>query len=492
MPEKFLTVPAADCDADGLPNTLANATLQDASLSGLSNGTAYRALVLQGPSLAFTPVAANAAPVISGLPAISGVEEQGATLTVTPAVVTGTPAPVRDLQWFRDGSVISGAIGLSYVLQAADVGSGISVRQTETNSEGSDTATSETTDSIIASDPMLPPTGPTISGLSFDDAAGDLQVDIDMKVAGDGLLVWALWDDRKSGGTPPVTDDQGNVTGNVEYTGTQVANSGPFTYTLTYPGSTTANRLRVWAINVNGEISDTPIDVAFTPSVSTIPTTLAVAGVHWFNQANLTNGQAQTNTGAVPSAAGSWLLALNANNTTFGGGTIDITVSGPNSTVTRLVDVSAADNGTYSAVYLVDAAAADTLTLTQNGTGTVDLVSAMILSSTERLSAAAVTTTDALNFGSGAGTHVLSGTLSDVPENHSVVALFAGKGNQSGQASWTGDFTTAASDQDRAAFDLKLENGVAPGDFDVIVDTNGTTKNNRAIALAAVAVTGVA
>ncbi|WP_425093869.1 hypothetical protein [Tropicimonas sp. S265A] len=492
MPEKFLTLPAADCDADGLPTTLANATLQEANLSGLSNGTAYRALVLQDPSPAFTPAAADVAPVISGVPTISGTEQQGATLTVTPAAATGFPVPVRALQWLRDGAVIPGATGLTYVLQAADVGSGLSVRQTETNSQGSDTATSETTDSIMAAAPMLPPTSPTISGLSFDDVAGDLQVDIDMKVAGDGLLVWALWDDTKSGGTPPVTDNQGAVTGNVEQAGTQVADSGPFSYTLTYPATTTANRLRVWAINVNGEISDTPIDVAFTPSVASVPTTLAVAGVHWFNQANLTTGQAQTNTGAVPNAAGSWLLALNANNTTFGGGTIDITVSGANSTVTRLVSTSSADNVAYSAIYLVEAAAADTLTLTQSGTGTVDLVSAMILSSTETLSAAAVTATDAVNFAAGTGTHVLSGTLSDVPENHSVVALFGAKGNQSGQASWTGGFSTASSDQDRAAFDLKLENGVAPGDFEVIVDTNGTTNNNRAIAMAAVAVTGVA
>lgn len=56
MAEKFLILPNADTDVNGLPTTLANATIAaTTSVTGLTNGTAYRALVLQNPSDAFTP-----------------------------------------------------------------------------------------------------------------------------------------------------------------------------------------------------------------------------------------------------------------------------------------------------------------------------------------------------------------------------------------------------------------------------------------------------
>lgn len=61
MAEKFITVPAGDLDGNFLPTTLANAQLHaTTSLTGLTNGQAYRTFVLQNPSPAFTPSASFA------------------------------------------------------------------------------------------------------------------------------------------------------------------------------------------------------------------------------------------------------------------------------------------------------------------------------------------------------------------------------------------------------------------------------------------------
>jgi hypothetical protein len=91
---------------------------------------------LSGEAVAPDP----SAPVIVGLPVISGVERAGETLTATPASVTGYPTPDITWQWERSGSPISGATNSTYLLVAADIGETITVVQTATNSEGSDTA----------------------------------------------------------------------------------------------------------------------------------------------------------------------------------------------------------------------------------------------------------------------------------------------------------------------------------------------------------------
>jgi len=82
------------------------------------------------------------APVISGVPTISGTAEVGETLTATAASVTGNPTPSRTWQWLRDGSNISGATSSTYTLVSADGGTDVSVRQTETNALGADDAVS--------------------------------------------------------------------------------------------------------------------------------------------------------------------------------------------------------------------------------------------------------------------------------------------------------------------------------------------------------------
>jgi len=78
------------------------------------------------------------APVISGVPTISGTAEVGQLLTASAASVTGNPSPSRTWQWLRDGSSISGATSSTYTLVSADGGTDVSVRQTEANALGFD------------------------------------------------------------------------------------------------------------------------------------------------------------------------------------------------------------------------------------------------------------------------------------------------------------------------------------------------------------------
>ena len=73
----------------------------------------------------------------------------GYTLTATPASVTGEPTPARTWQWLSSGSVISGAVASTYVIQDSDVGNQIAVQQIETNFIGSASATSASTAAVV-------------------------------------------------------------------------------------------------------------------------------------------------------------------------------------------------------------------------------------------------------------------------------------------------------------------------------------------------------
>lgn len=71
-------------------------------------------------------------------PAITGTTTNGQTLTASAAVVRGGPSPSEARQWFRINvangvpTLISGATGATYVLQAGDVGNRVAVRSTIT------------------------------------------------------------------------------------------------------------------------------------------------------------------------------------------------------------------------------------------------------------------------------------------------------------------------------------------------------------------------
>jgi len=93
--------------------------------------------------------AVPAAPVNTTLPAITGTETQGQTLTVSNGTWSNSPTSYSR-QWFRAQVAISGATSATYVLQAADVGAIIHAKVTATNASGSTTAQSNSTGAISA------------------------------------------------------------------------------------------------------------------------------------------------------------------------------------------------------------------------------------------------------------------------------------------------------------------------------------------------------
>jgi hypothetical protein len=125
--------------------------------------------------------AGNSAPVISGVPTISGTATDGQTLTATAASVSGNPTPTRTWQWKRGGANISGATNSTYVLQAADIGSTITVEQTETNVAGSDSATSAATATVTGQQIAIT-SGPTFNGTDT----------ISMSVNRAGTVYWMI------------------------------------------------------------------------------------------------------------------------------------------------------------------------------------------------------------------------------------------------------------------------------------------------------------
>ena len=126
----------------------------------------------------FLPAAGGAsaqatAPKNTGEPAISGVAEQGRTLSATQGSWSGTTPLTFAYQWVRcdtsgglpDGSnclIVKGGTKSKYTLVAADVGSRMRVRVTASNSAGSATAASNPTAVVVGAPVNTAP--PTMSG----------------------------------------------------------------------------------------------------------------------------------------------------------------------------------------------------------------------------------------------------------------------------------------------------------------------------------------
>ncbi len=127
------------------------------------------ATAISDPSAVVT--AAATAPTNASLPAISGTQRQGSTLTATNGGWNGNPSPSYKYQWGRCDSngnscaFIPGATGQSYTLTKDDVGKRLRVRVTATNSAGSAEALSGPTGTIAALGTAPANTGaPSLSG----------------------------------------------------------------------------------------------------------------------------------------------------------------------------------------------------------------------------------------------------------------------------------------------------------------------------------------
>lgn len=95
----------------------------------------------QGPTGAPSTVTP---PVVSGSPAV------GQVLTCTPGTYTGTPIPTITRQWRRNTTNLGGQTGLTYTVQPADSGQSISCVETATNALGSTTAASNVINVAVA------------------------------------------------------------------------------------------------------------------------------------------------------------------------------------------------------------------------------------------------------------------------------------------------------------------------------------------------------
>jgi hypothetical protein len=106
--------------------------------------------------------------ILTPVPTISGSAQVGEQLTVVPGVWDS--GVTLDYQWFRNGSIISGAKGVSYTLTLDNAGKSISVRITGSKTGFNPvTVTSSALISVPLQNLILTPT-PTISGSAQVDA----------------------------------------------------------------------------------------------------------------------------------------------------------------------------------------------------------------------------------------------------------------------------------------------------------------------------------
>ena len=90
-------------------------------------------------------------PVCSVAPAITGTATEGETLTVSNGTWSNTPDAYARI-WKRDGLVIAGATGATYVLVEADVGAVITASVVATNLGVSAVANAAATEEIAAAE----------------------------------------------------------------------------------------------------------------------------------------------------------------------------------------------------------------------------------------------------------------------------------------------------------------------------------------------------
>jgi hypothetical protein len=95
-------------------------------------------------------------------PTVTGTGHLGQTLTAVSGAWTGTPPIALTLQWLRCDTTggacveVTGAIGTTYLLDTPDLGSTIRVRETASNGQGTESATSAAT-GVVVDDPPPPP-----------------------------------------------------------------------------------------------------------------------------------------------------------------------------------------------------------------------------------------------------------------------------------------------------------------------------------------------
>jgi hypothetical protein len=107
-------------------------------------------LGLQQEEIVVNPGAGGTAPAFTALPAISGTEEDGETLTLSNGTVTGDATITYQYQWFVNGVAKAGETASTLTLVTADVGKYIQGRVVATNDSGYAVGWSDATGAIGA------------------------------------------------------------------------------------------------------------------------------------------------------------------------------------------------------------------------------------------------------------------------------------------------------------------------------------------------------
>jgi hypothetical protein len=99
-------------------------------------------------------------PINTVAPAITGTAQARQTLTCSTGTWNAAPLPITyAYQWYKNGSIISGATNSTYVVLSADVGSTLKCTVTASNAVGATSADSNTTATVIANVPLAPTIG---------------------------------------------------------------------------------------------------------------------------------------------------------------------------------------------------------------------------------------------------------------------------------------------------------------------------------------------
>jgi subtilisin family serine protease len=200
---------------------------------------AYRSLLELGPAPAGTPPAATA------LPAVTGIAEQGQTLTASAGAWSGSTPMGFAYHWRRcdlSGAAclaVAGATSQGYVLGSADVGSTIMASVTASNAYGSSTASSAATAIVTAAPPTTTTTTATFTGsLSKKQQARSYDL-----VVGAGQAAASLQFTRASTLTLTLRSPDGSTVGSASGpSAVQLVRSLPSgSYTYVVSGSTSAS-----------------------------------------------------------------------------------------------------------------------------------------------------------------------------------------------------------------------------------------------------------
>jgi hypothetical protein len=162
-------------DGTGTGNPIPGATSSTYTLQASDVGQAIHAVVTATSAAGEGSASSNTSPAITlaaptasaSIPAISGQDIEYQTLSATHGTFTGGAVTSYSYQWYDGtgtGSPIPGATSSTYELQPSDVGQGLHVVVTATNSSGSATESSVQTATVATAIPVASAPVPAISG----------------------------------------------------------------------------------------------------------------------------------------------------------------------------------------------------------------------------------------------------------------------------------------------------------------------------------------